>query len=101
MDHTTAGDAGSYAVSQWNYRYAAKYGSKDYSVVNPDKEGRDILEVRSAKLLPDGRTIFLEIPGLQPVMQWEVKYSLNTTEGKTVRSQLHGTINKLGPEWKP
>jgi hypothetical protein len=101
LDHTAAGDAGSYAVTQWNYRYAAKYGSKDYSVINPDKEGRDTLEVRSAKLLSDGRTVFLEIPGLQPVMQWELKYSLNTTEGKTVRSQLHGTINKLGPEWKP
>lgn len=100
LDHTTAGDVGSYGVSQWNYRYAAKYGSKDYSVKNPDKEGRDTLEVKSARLLPDGRTVFLEIPGLQPVMQWEVKYSLNSTDGKTVRSQLHGTINKLGPEWK-
>lgn len=101
LDPSTAGDAGSYGVSQWNYRYAAKYGSKDYSVLNPDKEGRDTLEVRSAKLLPDGRTVFLEIPGLQPVMQWEIKYSLNTTEGKALRSQLHGTINKLGPAWKP
>ena len=101
LDGSTAGDTGSYGVSQWNYRYAAKYGSKDYSVVNPDKEGRDTLEVRSARLLPDGRTVFLEIPGLRPVMQWELKYSLSTADGKAIRSQLHGTINKLGAEWKP
>jgi hypothetical protein len=100
LDHIAAGDAGSYAVSQWNYRYAAKYGSKDYSVTNPSQEGRDTVEIKSAQLLSDGRTIFIEIPGLKPVMQWELKYSLNTTEGKTVRGQLHGTINKLAPEWK-
>jgi hypothetical protein len=70
-------------------------------VLNPDKEGHDTLEIRSARLLPDECTVFLEIPALRPVMQWELKYSLNTTDRKTLRSQLHGTLNKLAPEWKP
>jgi hypothetical protein len=101
LERTAAEDTGSYAISQWNYRYAAPYGSKDYSALDPDKEGRDTVEVRSAKLAADGRSVFLEIPGLQPVMQWELKYNLNTTDGKAMRNRLHGTINKLGPEFRP
>ena len=87
--------------SQWNYRYAAQYGSKDYSVLNPDQEGHDPVEIRSAKLLPDGKTVFLEIPTLGPVMQWDLQYSLDTTDGKALRSRLHGTINKLAEAFRP
>jgi hypothetical protein len=100
LDRDTAEDPGSYAASHWNYRYAAQYGSKDYSPSAPDKEGHDPLEVRAAKLLPDGRTVFLEMPGLRPVMQWELKYNLKTATGKSMRSELHGTIHRLAPAWR-
>ena len=101
LDRATAEDAGSYALTQWNYRYTAAYGSKDYSVLDPNQEGRDPLEIRSAKLLPDGRTVFLEIPALGPVMQWELQYNLDTTDGQALRSRLYGTINKLAEEFRP
>ena len=101
LDRVTAEDAGSYAMTQWNYRYAAQYGSKDYSVLDPNQEGRDPVEIRSAKLLPDGKTVFLEIPTLGPVMQWDLQYSLDTTDGKALRSRLHGTINKLAEAFRP
>ena len=95
LDPTAANDAGSFGVTQWNYRYAAQYGSKDWSVANPTKQGHDEVEVKSARLLPDGKSVFLEIPSLQPVMQMEVKYSLATTDGQPLRSQLWLTLNKL------
>jgi len=95
LDRSAAEDTGSYAVRQWNYRYAAQYGSKDWSVANPNQEGRDEVEVKSAHLLSDGRTVVLEIPGLRPVMQMELKYSLNAGDGKPLRSQLWLTLNKL------
>ena len=95
LDPAAANDAGSFGVSQWNYRYAKQYGSKDWSVANPEKQGHDEVEVKSARLLQDGKTVFLEIPSLQPVMQMEVKYSLNTPDGKPLRSQLWLTLNKL------
>jgi hypothetical protein len=68
--------------------------------VNPQKEGRDPVEVRSARLLPDGRTVFLEMPGLRPVMQMEIKYNLDTAEGKPMRGPLWLTLNKLDRELK-
>jgi hypothetical protein len=100
LDRAAAEDAGSYAVAHWNYRYAAKYGSKDYLPSDPEKEGREPLEVRAAKLLPDGKGVFLEIPALRPVMQLEIRYSLKSAEGKSMKSELHGTIHRLGARWE-
>jgi sugar phosphate isomerase/epimerase len=97
LDRSTAEDAGSFAVTEWNYRYAASYGSKDWSALRPNVEGRDELAVKSARLLPDGKTVFLEIPGLAPVMQMQIKYSLQCADGSLCRGAFYNTINRLGP----
>jgi len=96
LDRAAAEDAGSYSFAHWNYRYSRNYGSKDYLPDDPEKEGRATLEVKSAKLLPDGKTVFIEISALKPVMQFELKYSLNSSDAKPMRSAVWGTINRLG-----
>lgn len=101
LDRTAAEDVGSYGLSVWNYRYAARYGSQDYSVRSPNQEGHDALEIRSARLLADGRSVFLEIPALPPVMQWELKYNLTGPDAKPARGQLYGSIHRLAPPWSP
>jgi hypothetical protein len=95
-----AADAGRFAVRQWNYRYAKQYGSKDYSVKEPEKVGRDEVEVRSAKLLADGRSVFVELADLRPVMQMEVKYNLPFADGATASGPLYLTLNRLAGEFK-
>jgi hypothetical protein len=95
LEKETAEDVGSYAVEQWNYRYAAQYGSKDWSVADPDREGHDTLDVRSAKLHADCRTVFLEIPGLKPVMQLQIQYNVEAKAGASMRGKLYATINRL------
>lgn len=96
VDRATAEDPGSYGFKQWNYRYAEAYGSKDWSVANPDREGRDEVAVKSARLQPDGRTVSVEIPGLQPVMQWELRYNVDAADhGKPLRGSVWGTINAI------
>ncbi len=95
LDRTTAEDAGSFAYSHWNYRYTKEYGSADYSVTNPEKEGRDTLDIKTAKLLPDGRSVFVEIPNIRTVMQWELKYSLNAATGTASVGQVYGTIHRF------
>lgn len=96
LDRETAADAGSYAINEWNYKYAASYGSKDWSVAHPGKEGHDALDVRSAKLLDDGKSVFLEVPELKQVMQLEIQYNVDTKSGGTLRNTIYGTINRLG-----
>ena len=95
LDRAAAEDAGSYAIRQWNYRYAKQYGSKDYSVLDPNKEGRDEVAVRSARLLSDGKSVFIETTELRPVMQMELKYNLQFTNGATATSPLYLTLNRL------
>ena len=95
LDPETAADAGSYAVQQWNYDYSAKYGSPDWSVADPKKKGRDTIEVSSAKLSADGKTVTLEIPGLKPVMQMGVKVRVRSADAAPVSLDVYLTIHKV------
>ena len=95
LDPSTANDAGSYSLHQWNYKYAAAYGSEDWSVANPGKKGHDDVNVKSARLLPDGKTVFLETDNLSPVMQMQIDFNLSSTTGLNSRSRLWLTLNAL------
>jgi glucose/arabinose dehydrogenase len=96
LDPASAGDSGNFDVEQWNYRWTADYGSADYSVESPAKKGRDPVSVESVKLLGDGRTVFLSIPSIRPVMQMGISYHLKSADGKTVEGAVYNTINRLG-----
>lgn len=95
LDPAAANDVNSYDIEQWNYRWTAEYGSAEYSVSNPTKKGHDTVEVHSAKLQPDGKTVFLEIPTIAPVMQMGITYKLKATDGHPVEGALYNTINTL------
>ncbi|HMO66582.1 MAG TPA: hypothetical protein PKE47_15400, partial [Verrucomicrobiota bacterium] len=97
LDAETAADTGSFAVEMWNYRYSGHYGSPDLSVREPGKEGRDKLEVKSARLLPDRKSVFLELDGLEPCDQWSVRFNLDAADGTAMRSEVIGTLHKLRP----
>jgi azurin/sugar phosphate isomerase/epimerase len=56
-------------AQQWNYLISPAYGSDEYSLRQPSRAGHDVLEIRSKHLLADGKTLFLEIPQLQPCHQ--------------------------------
>jgi hypothetical protein len=96
LERETVEDIGSYAIEQWNYLYSKNYGSKEYSIEHPDQIGHDTVDIKSAKLLADGRSVFLEIPDLKPVMQMQIQYNLNAVDGKTVRGEIYNTIHRLG-----
>ena len=91
-----AEDIESYGLQQWNYRWTSSYGSKEYSVNYPDTVGHDPVEVKAARLSKDGRSIFLLIPEIKPVMQMEIKYNLKAADGQLVRGNIYNTIHRLG-----
>jgi azurin len=76
VDRLAATNAKNYFAQQWNYRYSAGYGSEEFSVRSPDKRGHDPLEIRSAHLLADGRSVFVEIPQIQPSSQIHLRCEL-------------------------
>ncbi len=56
----------------WNYQYGDGYGSLEFSLKQPGIPGHDSVAVKSAHLLKDGYSIFLEMPGIQPAMQFHI-----------------------------
>jgi hypothetical protein len=96
LDRSTAEDAGSFALERWNYRWTDHYGSKDWSVADPQKEGHDPVNIAAAKLSGDGASVFLRIPDLKPAMQMKLRYHVKTAAGKVVRGELYNTIHRLG-----
>lgn len=95
LDAEAAIDLESYSVESWNYKWSSAYGSDDYSVTQPGKKGRDILEIKSAKLSSDKRTITLEVNDLRPAMQVLIKYQLISNEGIEIPGEFAFTANTL------
>jgi len=77
----SASQTKNYFVQQWNYEYSPAYGSLEYSVKRPSQEGHDRVRVKSVKILPDGKSVFLEIPDLLPAMQTHIYSEVDTEEG--------------------
>jgi type 1 glutamine amidotransferase/cytochrome c553 len=93
LDKIEAEDAENYAVEAWNYRYSSAYGSKDYKPSAAGIEGHDEVPVRSATLMNDGRSVFLEIADLRPVMQMEIRMTLLAADKTPIRQTIYNTIN--------
>jgi len=72
---------------QWNYLYSPAYGSEEYSVTESGRPGHDPVEVRSIHLLADGRSVFVEIPQLHPVMQLHLFMKLKSIDDETKESR--------------
>lgn len=107
LDRTAARNKGNYSVQRWEYIYSEKYGSPEVSFENPEVEGRDPVAVRSVVLSDDGKTLFLEIPGMYSVMQMKVEYDLVFKDGYVGSNALYPTVNWLSeaeadeiPEWQ-
>ncbi len=95
LDSKAAVDLQNYAVDQWNYRWTTNYGSKEYSVADPEKVAHDSVEIRSIKLAEDRRSVFLDLGYLKPVMQMRVKFGLQSEDGAPMSGELYNTLNKV------
>jgi putative heme-binding domain-containing protein len=90
LDPAIAGEASRYAVKVWSIKRTVNYGSDHYNE-------RPLL-IRSATLSADRRTVFVEIPGLQPTMCMELTYRIKGRGGEPVEGVIHNTIHKnAGP----
>jgi glucose/arabinose dehydrogenase len=86
------------SVSVWNYRWTSAYGSGEYSTDPEKKDGKkaDALEVKSAALASDRRTLLLEVAGLKPVHQMRIALRAAPAGGKPASFEIHNTIHALG-----
>ena len=98
LDRQTAVDPGSYRMETWNYHYSANYGSRDFKVSNDAEEGRDEIEVLSATLSEDGKTLSLRTPPLHPANQIFIEYRLRTADGKPLKQTYLHTLHAVRSE---
>ncbi len=95
LDREAAEDTSSYQLEAWNYKWSAAYGSPEYKPSAPGQVGRDEIEPKSATLLEDNRTVFLELPNLKPVDQLAVGYTLLTHDNKALEQTVTLTLNAI------
>jgi mono/diheme cytochrome c family protein len=115
LDPKTAEDPSRYSLSKWNYVWGPQYGSGRFSIDQRDYEAEqkaitvaskgshnmiDAVTVGAARLLEDGRSVFLYLPKMTPAMQMELKLDLTDPKGGVVRETIYHTVHEFGPEFK-
>ena len=114
LDPKTAEDPSRYSISKWNYVWGPQYGSGRFSIDQRDAAAEerallvaskgahniiDAVQVGAAKLLDDGRSVFLYLPKMTPAMQMELKLDLTDPKGGLVRETIYSTVHTMGPEF--
>ncbi len=95
LDEKSATDPDNFSVEQWNYLWTGNYGSPDMSALDAGRKGRDTLTVGAVKLSTDKKTLTIELPDVQPVMQMKIKYKINAADGRVLEQEIFNTINRV------
>ncbi|WP_414663003.1 DUF6797 domain-containing protein [Horticoccus sp. 23ND18S-11] len=93
LDPKQARDPASYSLQSWSYQRTYKYGSPQYKA--DGTPGQDALTASSAYLSKDGRSVFVGVPGMKPVMQLRVGWSLATAAGARFDDNAYTTPYEL------
>jgi putative heme-binding domain-containing protein len=88
LDRKAAADPSRYSARIWSLKRTANYGSDHYDE-RPDR-------ITGVKVSDDGRTVFLEIPDLQPTWCMEITYAIRGEGGEPVEGVIDNTIHRLG-----
>ena len=88
IDPTSVTDTGRYQVKAWDLKRTKQYGSKHFN--------ERTLKVASAQLLPDMKTVRLQIPDVAPTWGMEIVCRLQSKNGNEFRRVIHNTIHQLG-----
>ncbi len=93
LDPKKATDPASYSLQTWGYQRTYKYGSPQFKA--DGTPGQDALTASSAYLSRDGKSVFIGVPGLKPVQQLRVGWSLATADGKPFDENAYTTPYEL------
>lgn len=93
LDAKKAADPSSYSLASWGYKRAYTYGSAQYKA--DGSTGIDWLTPSSAYVSNDGRSVFVGVPGMKPVMQLRIGYSLASKNGAAMEENIYTTPYEL------
>ena len=95
LDRKKASDPDSYVLTSWKYQRSYRYGSPQFK--EDGTPGMDRLVASSAYVSADGRAVFIGVPGMKPVMQMRLAWSLATDAGQSFQENAYFTPYELAP----
>ena len=93
LDATKAVNPDNYSVTSWKYKRTYQYGSPQFKA--DGTPGIDRHAPSHAYLSKDGRSVFVGVPDMQPVMQMRVSWILETSRGAAFENSAHFTPYEL------
>ena len=97
LDKALAEDPDSYALSGSDLRWTHAYGTSEYQTGHRNSDeppkGRTRFTVESARLLPDGKSVFLKVTDLRTVHMMEINIDLETESGDEIVTKIWNTIH--------
>ncbi len=90
-----AQELASYSARRWNYHWTRNYGSAHYSLVQPEREGEDEVEVRAARLYPGGRKVLVELEDMRPCHQLQLRFEVQGMAGGLLEQDVYLTVHGL------
>lgn len=93
LDPEAATNIANYQVRRWNYQRSEQYGSGHFKL--DGSPGEEFLPVFSVHLSQDGKSVFVVVPDMQEVMQMELSYDLQTTDGMNINDEFWFTVNDI------
>lgn len=99
LDPKSATDPASYSVERWNYKRTFDYGSPHLKL--DGSPGQEWMVPSSAYLSKDGKSVFVGIPDMKPVMQMRTGWGLKGREGLEAHNNAYYTpyeLTKFEPE---
>ena len=88
-----AADPASYSIESWHYKRSSTYGSPHLKA--DGTPGQDWITPSSAYISQDGKSVFVGVPGMKPVQQMRVGWSLATAEGLKTDENAYFTPYEL------
>ena len=93
LDAKQAADPANFSVERWNYRRTASYGSPHFKL--DGTAGQEWMTPSSAYLSRDGKSVFVGIRDMRPVMQMRIGWALATRDGARVEQNAYFTPHEL------
>ena len=93
LDPETAENPANYHVRRWNYKWLSRYGSDRWRL--DGQPGVEDMAVRRVRLLPDRKTVRIEVDDLTRVMQMMTSISIRTASGDRIDTEISHSIHAL------
>ena len=94
LDREIASDVDNYSLERWTYVRTHNYGSAHF-LPDGSGKGQEAMVPSSSYVSADGKSVFIGVPGMAPVMQMRIGWSIRTVAGTELVDNAYTTPKHL------